>query len=60
MFSKPSATALKIYNIIFMKNKKNCGKILEPDEKNYITYRNKNNKIVRITVKKYKETFNLS
>ena len=42
----------KIYNIIFMKKKENCVKILEPDEKNYITYKNKNNKNVRITVKK--------
>ncbi len=50
----------KIYNIIFRKKKENCGKILEPDEKNYITYKNHKNKIVRVTVKKYKETFNLS
>ena len=47
----------KIYNIIFMKKEKNCVKILEPDEKNYITYKNKNNRNVRITVKKYKEIF---
>ena len=49
----------KIYNKIFMKKKDDCCRIIEPDEKNYISYE-KNGKIVRISVKKYKELCNLS
>ena len=48
-----------IISNVFSKRKKNDS--LDPDEINYITYRKngRNGKVVRTTVKKYKELFNL-
>ena len=55
---------LKIYNKIFKKQNQQDGSqsrdCVEPDEINFITYRLPNSKrIVRTSIKKYKELFNL-
>ena len=51
-----------IISNVFSKRKKNdCSQPIDPDEINYITYRKngRNGRVVRTTVKKYKELFNL-